>query len=117
MAEKFIGTAEQAGQRVRERRAELGLNQTQLGQLAGVSRKFVSDLELGHPRAEFGKVLDVLRAAGLELSMLTTRRPPEKYVVDLKTHVSRVNTHSKLKEIKAIQSARKSGEGAQGPLR
>jgi transcriptional regulator with XRE-family HTH domain len=107
MAEKFVGTAEEAGQRVRVRRRELGLSQAELGKLAGTSRKFVSDFELGHTRAEFGKAMDLMRAAGMELAVLKTRRTPVKYVVDLNQHVRQVNTHSALREIKTRQNAKK----------
>lgn len=96
MAEKFVGTVAEAGKRVRERRRAMGLNQTELGKLAGTSRKFVSDFELGHPRAEFGKALELMKAAGIELKVLKTQRTSVKYVVDLNQHVHSVNSRSVL---------------------
>jgi y4mF family transcriptional regulator len=55
------------GERVRRRRVELGLNQQQLAERAGVGRRFVSELEAGKATLEFGRVLKVCEAAGLRL--------------------------------------------------
>lgn len=53
---------------IRYRRAELRLTQSELAARSGTGRRFVADIESGHPRAETGKVLAVLTALGLELS-------------------------------------------------
>ncbi len=56
-----------AGAIIRTRRQERGLSQQALADKAGVSRKFLIDLEAGHERAELGKTLAVLAALGLSL--------------------------------------------------
>jgi y4mF family transcriptional regulator len=52
---------------VRARRAELGLTQTELADLAGASRRFVHALEAGKPTLQLDKVLAVLKVVGLDL--------------------------------------------------
>jgi HTH-type transcriptional regulator / antitoxin HipB len=52
---------------VRERRRELGKTQTALAAEAGVSRRWLSDLEGGKPTAEIGLVLRALHALRLDL--------------------------------------------------
>lgn len=51
---------------VRDGRRAMHLTQVQLAERAGVGRKFVVELEAGHPRAELSKVLDVLRALDIQ---------------------------------------------------
>lgn len=41
--------------------------QQELADLAGVGRRFLSELEAGKPTAEIGKVLQVLNALGIDL--------------------------------------------------
>ncbi|MDR0626918.1 MAG: helix-turn-helix transcriptional regulator [Bifidobacteriaceae bacterium] len=62
-------TVESLGEQVRcARRAQL-LTQAQLAARAGVGRRFVLDIEAGHPRAELAKSLQVLSALGLGLDI------------------------------------------------
>ncbi len=61
----FIDTPQRLAEVVASRRAELGLTQADLAARAGVGRRFIVDLEHGHPRAELAKVLGVLDALGL----------------------------------------------------
>ena len=56
-----IDTPAAAGAIIRARRQDRGLSQQSLAEGAGVSRKFLIDLEAGHDRAELGKTLAVLR--------------------------------------------------------
>lgn len=63
-----IDTSFAAGAIIRARRRERGLSQQSLANNAGVSRKFLIDLEAGHERAEFGKTLAVLHALRLSLT-------------------------------------------------
>ncbi|MBK8463886.1 MAG: helix-turn-helix transcriptional regulator [Nigerium sp.] len=58
---RFLGTVEDVAACVRAERAAKRLTQQQLADLAGVGRRFIVDLESGHPRAELAKTLDVLR--------------------------------------------------------
>lgn len=54
---------------VRGRRTDLGMNQAQLAELAGVSRKWIYEFEAGKPTAEFGLLLRVLDELGLVLDL------------------------------------------------
>lgn len=53
---------------IRVRRQEYGLSQLALAEAAGVSRKFIVELEAGHDRAELGKTIAVLHTLGLTLA-------------------------------------------------
>jgi y4mF family transcriptional regulator len=70
MIHRFLNTVDRVAQTVRERRKELRLTQQKVADLAGVSRKFISELESGHPRAELGKLLAVLDVLGIQASAL-----------------------------------------------
>jgi HTH-type transcriptional regulator / antitoxin HipB len=54
---------------VRGRRKDLGMSQAALAERAGVSRKWIYEFESGKPTAEFGLLLRVLDALGLELDV------------------------------------------------
>lgn len=60
-------SVEVLGERLRARRLELGLSQQEFADLAGVGRRFVSELESGKDSVEMGRVIKVCRAAGLPL--------------------------------------------------
>lgn len=53
---------------VRTARTGMNLNQQSFADLAGVGRRFVSELEAGKPTLEFDRVLKVCAAAGIDLS-------------------------------------------------
>lgn len=55
------------GKLIRKRRGINGMNQQQLADLAGVGRRFLSELENGKQSLEFGKVLRVASAIGIDL--------------------------------------------------
>jgi HTH-type transcriptional regulator/antitoxin HipB len=57
------------GEALRDRRRQLGLNQRQLGRLAGVGVAFLYELEHGKPTVRLDKVLAVLEVLGLELCL------------------------------------------------
>ncbi|GLR60568.1 type II toxin-antitoxin system Y4mF family antitoxin [Rhizobium indigoferae] len=59
-----IGDLGRMVRRLRERRK---LSQQEFADLAGVGRRFISELENGKPTLEFAKVLQVARAAGISL--------------------------------------------------
>ncbi|MGL4239693.1 MAG: helix-turn-helix transcriptional regulator [Beijerinckiaceae bacterium] len=52
---------------VRKAREASGKSQADFAALAGVGRRFLSELENGKPTLEIGKVLQVLSAAGIDL--------------------------------------------------
>ena len=80
-----IGTAEDLGNQVRERRQTRGLTQVQLAKLAGVSRLWLVHVERGHPGAEFGKVLRLLSALDFTVDLVdrATSRPTNTTLHDL----------------------------------
>jgi HTH-type transcriptional regulator/antitoxin HipB len=71
---------------VRGRRIDVGLSQANLASRAGVSRKWVYELEAGKATAEFGLILRILDALGLALDVAATDGAsplPKGSVVDL----------------------------------
>jgi len=66
--ETSIDSPAAAGAIIRARRIDKGLSQQTLADMAGVSRKFLIDLEAGHNRAELGKTLAVMATLGLTLA-------------------------------------------------
>ena len=60
-----VVTVGQLGQEMRRLRLDAGLTQAGLAQLAGVSRRWLGQLERGHQRAEADKLMHVVRALGL----------------------------------------------------
>jgi y4mF family transcriptional regulator len=54
---------------VRARRAELGLTQTQLAELADVSRKWISDVERGKESVQLKPLLQVCDVLGLPITL------------------------------------------------
>lgn len=70
-----MNSAEDFGNLVRERRQQLQLSQQEVADRAGVDRSWLSTVERGHPRAELGKVLRLVRALdmSLDLTAMTAR--------------------------------------------
>ena len=68
---------EQLAAFVREERRANRLTQTDLAQLAGVGRRFVSDLEGGKPGLRLAKVDDVLRVFGRRLGIVSRKSGAE----------------------------------------
>lgn len=66
-----ITTSKELGRRVRERRAELGLTQEELADVARVGPRFVSELENGKQTAQLAGIQRVLAALGLDLYLGT----------------------------------------------
>lgn len=62
-----IDTPAALGTRIRAARRGMGMNQQRFADLAGVGRRFLSEVEAGKPGAEFGKVLACCAAAGIDL--------------------------------------------------
>ena len=58
---------------VRRRRAELGLRQAEVADLAGCSTRFLHTLEHGKTSLRLDKVLDVLEVLGLGLAVIPGR--------------------------------------------
>jgi y4mF family transcriptional regulator len=62
-----IRSLDQLGESLMTRRKAKKLTQQEFADLAGVGRRFVSELEAGKPTAQIGKVLKVLNALGIDL--------------------------------------------------
>lgn len=60
--------ASTVGRALRARRRELGLTQAELADLAGVSVRFLGDLERGKATVRFDHVLAVARTLGLTIT-------------------------------------------------
>lgn len=73
------------GHVVHAKRKNLELTQQQLADRAGVSRKWISELENGKPSAELRPLLDVLQAMGFTLRL--ARQPASD--IDLQAHIGR----------------------------
>jgi len=65
----MASTVEDLGATVRAARKQQGLDQLLLADLAGVSDRFVRDLEHGKPTVQLREVLRVLDALGLTLQV------------------------------------------------
>lgn len=63
------------GAALRAMRDDQGLTQAEAADLAGVSRKWVSEVEQGKPTAEMGKVLQVVHALGFEIMCVRAPKP------------------------------------------
>ena len=66
--ETSIDSPATVGAIIRARRTARGWSQQALADRAGVSRKFLIDLEAGHDRAQLGKTMAVTAALGLSLA-------------------------------------------------
>jgi len=62
-----VGSAQDLGRYVREKRIAMKLTQQELADTAGTGRRFISELEAGKSTLEFGKVLQVCRSVGVDL--------------------------------------------------
>ena len=64
------------GYAIKDARADLGLTQAQLAEAAGISKRCLWSLELGqNPGVQLDKLLAVLRALGLDLSIIAGEAP------------------------------------------
>lgn len=71
-----VVTAADIGRVIRRKRREVGALQETAAGLAGVGTKFLSQLENGKETAELGKVLQVLKAMGLEVFIFPRSQNP-----------------------------------------
>ncbi|MGL4489477.1 MAG: helix-turn-helix transcriptional regulator [Rhizobiaceae bacterium] len=68
---KRIHSISDIGMAVRNARKARNLTQQDFADLAGVGRRFLSELESGKPTLEIGKVLTVAKAAGIQLMLVS----------------------------------------------
>lgn len=64
-----IRSATDLGAFIRERRINLEMDQSDLAEKAGTSRKWIVEVEQGKPRAEIGLVLRTLNTLGVSLDL------------------------------------------------
>lgn len=64
-----IRAVSELGAAIRAKRKAIGMRQKELASLAGVGPRFLLEIEHGKTSAEIGKVLQVLRRLGLELTI------------------------------------------------
>ncbi|GAB6270465.1 MAG TPA: transcriptional regulator [Syntrophaceae bacterium] len=71
------GTAADIGAAIRKKRKEDGLTLAEAAALCSVGYRFLSDLENGKATAQLGKVLQVLKALGLDVYIGSREWPDE----------------------------------------
>ena len=57
------------GAEIKAQRKSLGLNQTDLSQMADVGINLIGQIESGKPSVHFSKLLDVLKSLGMEFRL------------------------------------------------
>jgi HTH-type transcriptional regulator / antitoxin HipB len=88
----FIRTPADLGAVIRERRKQLGLDQSTLAKRIGVSRQWVIGVERGHARAAVGLVLRAIDALGIRLDASmdqTSRRGSTASAIDINAIVAK----------------------------
>ena len=65
------------GERIRQRRGEMGLTQSQLGERVGMDAPTISRIERGHRKLSYEQVSRLASALGLELYIGPPRTPEE----------------------------------------
>lgn len=76
-------TPRQIGAIVRRSRKALGLNQTQLGETAGLRQETISLIETGNPAAKMKTILAVLAALDLEFRIGPRTKGSAKDIEDI----------------------------------
>lgn len=76
MQNRVISVAD-VGAAIRKKRKEDGLTLIDAAALCGVGYRFMSDLENGKETAQLGKVLQVLKALGLDVFIELKKWPDE----------------------------------------
>jgi y4mF family transcriptional regulator len=67
LSNKPVKDTLEIGSILRQKRKSQGLTLEQVSQHCGLSMRFISEVERGKPTAEFGKVLFLLSAVGVDL--------------------------------------------------
>lgn len=71
------------GRSMRSHRVESGMTQAEMAATAGVSAKWISEVENGKPTAEVGKIMEVLGHLGCALAIEPRKEP----IFDLAAHI------------------------------
>lgn len=91
-----IRTAADLGAFIRERRVKLAMDQGDLAEKAGTSRKWIVEVEQGKPRAEIGLILRTLKTLGVSLDIAADH--PQKAVAA--SEARNVDIHNILDSLK-----------------
>ncbi len=70
-----VRTANDIGTYIRDQRRRQKLGQAELAERIGVSRRWITQIEQGKPRAELGLVLKALETLGIDLRVETHDAP------------------------------------------
>jgi HTH-type transcriptional regulator/antitoxin HipB len=88
----FIRTPADIGAVIRDRRKQLGLDQSTFAKRIGVSRQWVIGVERGHARAAMGLVLRAIDVLGIHLDASmdqTSRRASSASAIDINAIVAK----------------------------
>lgn len=85
-----LSNARDLGLYIRGRRHAAGLNQSDVARRAGVSRRWLSDLESGKSTAEIGLVFQLIAALGLLMDV----RPAPEPEIDLDAYLDSLGGRS-----------------------
>jgi len=72
-----ISSAGQLGAAIRTHRRREGLTQVELAARAGIASRTLIEIERGHPHGEVGRVLAVLRALNLAITLTPVKSDRE----------------------------------------
>lgn len=64
-----VTSTQELGRAIAAQRKIRGFTQQEFADLAGVGRRFISEIESGKPTAEIGKILQVLTALGIDVHL------------------------------------------------
>ena len=88
----FIRTPADLGAAIRDKRKQLGLDQSTLAKRVGVSRQWVIGIERGHARAALGLVLRAFDVLGIRLDVNAkqpTHRSSPSSAIDINAIVAK----------------------------
>ena len=71
----IINTPRDLGAAIRERRKALGLDQIDLAERVGASRRWLIQVENGKSGASFGLLLRTMHALGMQMTLTTEGKP------------------------------------------
>lgn len=71
-----LKTAADFGSLIRSRRKARGLGQAELAEMAGVSRRWLNQVEAGKPGASLSLVLNTLKALDVQIEVRTDEESP-----------------------------------------
>lgn len=104
MQHKIISVAD-IGVLVRAARKSADIRIDDLASMAGVSKQYLADLELGKPGVQMGKALQVLQELGLYV-YVDAPDSTQQHVQASSEHIARTNSRRRARTPKANPSAK-----------